>query len=197
MNNLRIIFIYTLLLLNIVACNKENKNSEPIKHAESDSEEQIDTPDVKPNDDESNTTSLDIPESSDTVPSAINPNIETAIIPENFVKSKNGLFYVKFTTQKNLIAGGDGENDIDLALIDSKGESLKIFKIISFHPTMPSMGHGTDESTQVYSYSEKGMARVSGIYFSMPGQANTWVVTLTLSWQEHQDTVDLFLPEVF
>ncbi|MBP9707853.1 MAG: hypothetical protein KBD78_09415 [Oligoflexales bacterium] len=114
------------------------------------------------------------------------------------VFSDSGAYKVLVQWQTPLRAGGSGNNVAQFLFFSKDNFPVKQVRITEFHPRMPAMGHGTDESTQVVSYDtdKSNLVEVSGIFFNMPGDATTWVVTLVVVIEERLEKFELLLPEV-
>ena len=115
-----------------------------------------------------------------------------------FSLSKAKIFQVKAEWAMPLKAGGNGDNSVLLTFLDSAGAPGVSTKLLAFHPRMPAMGHGTDESTQVILNAEAtpNVVTVSGIYFNMGGSAGEWVVDLNVEIDDTVDISQLSVPNV-
>lgn len=122
--------------------------------------------------------------------------VPDVVIPEGFIASKNKLFYVRADWNLPLQSGGDGTNEVNLHFIYPDSTPIKTPLILGFHPEMPTMGHGTDESTQTFSLIAEGNIQASGIYFNMPGWEGGWIVILKVLIDDQEDSINLSLPEV-
>jgi len=82
-----------------------------------------------------------------------------------------------------------------LVFKNSRGMPLTQVELQDFDPQMPSMGHGTDTSSQAYVTvaGENGQIEVRGIYFIMGGD---WVVGVTakIDGQSRKFSFDVKVP---
>ena len=106
-------------------------------------------------------------------------------------------FLVKPTWKLPLICCDDGEQEVTLEFLKGDSSVPQTVVINEFHPRMPKMGHGTDESTQSFEATDQpNVLKVTGIYFNMEGEPGGWVVTMIVTVDGVTDSIELPLPRV-
>lgn len=109
-----------------------------------------------------------------------------------------GLARVSLSCDGPLLSGGDNTNDCLVGFTNPAGQSVAEVELDEFHPMMPAMGHGTDESTQeIQRMDNQGhVFQVSGIYFNMPGSAGGWVAKVHFRLGDQTDEVTVSFEKV-
>lgn len=93
--------------------------------------------------------------------------------------SEGGLFNIEIAFRDELKAGSDSKNTATVTITDSNKDPYTdrdTIQIMGFHPEMPMMGHGTNETSQVITAIDgrPGKFKVTGVQFMMAGKAEAW-----------------------
>ncbi len=182
-------FTLGLIVLLTFSCGEDENKKSPTPNSEEaapsgESEEkqpgELDAPDI----------SVDTPKKDE------NPTNGPDL--SQYLPSQAGVFHIKADWKLPLICCDAGEQEVALTFLKEQGAIPNKVVIKEFHPRMPKMGHGTDESTQSYHQvdSTTNVIKVSGIYFNMGGKPGGWVVNITAEVDGSEDKISLSLPEV-
>lgn len=116
--------------------------------------------------------------------------------PESIASSNQGLFQLEAHWLNELTAKSFA-NQAHLHFTDPEGNPIAV-EILEFHPMMPAMGHGSDESQlSVETADDLGSQyHVTGLYLSMPGKAGAWQLHIKVNIDGQEDEIMLAMPEV-
>ncbi len=118
------------------------------------------------------------------------------INPEALASSAKGLVQLEVHWLNDLTAKTFA-NQAHLHFTDNDGNPVAV-EILEFHPMMPAMGHGSDESQLKVELADDmgSQFHVTGLYLSMPGKAGAWQLHIKVKVAGQDDEIMIALPEV-
>lgn len=112
--------------------------------------------------------------------------------------SEKGIFEVAMAWNEPLKAGQTDRASGVLTITKKDGSVPAAVEITGFHPKMPGMGHGTNESDQKFTLvaGTTNKFDITGVHFIMGGDAGEWVVEIVATVDGESDSITLPIPEV-
>ena len=122
---------------------------------------------------------------------------QSEVTQQDGVTSANGLATVSLSMDSQALKAGPSHSyTASLKFFDQDGMMLDGIQLVSSEPWMITMGHGSiKDSLAFMQHDELGHHwMVTGVQFSMGGDAGSWVMKTSFSINGETDSVDLPIP---